>query len=801
MITNYIKVAIRNILKYKFFSTINVLGLSIGMACCLFIFIYVTDELSYDRFHKDAANTYRIGLFGRIAGQEINTSNSSWPVASTMQNEIPGVENALRLWSRGQSLVFKYEDKVFSEKNIVYADSNFFDFFTFELLEGDRSTVLKEPNTVVLTPALATKYFGQENPIGKLIAIGNDNASFKVTGLATPAPGNSHFHYSALISFESSKGQLFEGWTGNSLHTYVRLNPNNSPEEVNKKLEDIVAKYVGYELEQGLGIKFEEFKKNGGEYRYYLYPLTDSHLRSQTQDDIEPNGDIKYVYIFSIIGVFILVIACINFMNLSTARSASRAKEVGLRKTLGSARNQMIGQFLSESVLYSLVAIAIAVGITYLLMPSFNLLSGKTLTLEVFLQPQFLVALFGLILFVGVVAGSYPAFYLTSFNAVEVLKGKVRAGVKTKGVRSTLVVVQFAISIFLIIATAIVLQQLQYLQSKNLGLDKENVIVLQNTGKLGESRETFKNSALQLSGVDQASYTNNSFPGINNTTVFRTKGSEVDHLAGSYYADHDHLNVLKLELLYGRFFSKDFQSDSTAILVNEAAVKQFGWADPLNEELVNFNNPEPVTNRVIGVVKDFNFESLKNEVRPLVISYTDVSRFLLVRYSGNPESTVAALKELWNQQNTGSPFEYTFLDQDFDALFRAEQRLKNIFIIFAGLAIFIACLGLFALTAFTTEQRTKEIGIRKAMGATVPNLTLLLSKEFTILVLVAFVPAAAASWYYMNIWLEDFAYKIQINPLVLLIGGLIAFVVAWITVGFQALRAAKANPVNSLRYE
>ena len=801
MIKNYIKVAIRNILKYKLFSAINVLGLSIGMACCLFIFIYVTDELSYDKFHKDANKIYRVGLFGRIAGQEINTSSSSWPVASTMQNEIPGVESALRLWSRSEPIVFKYDEIVFSEEKVIYADSNFFDFFSFELIKGDPSTVLTEPNTVVLTPSLATKYFGQENPIGKLIIIGNDNVSFKVTGLASPAPGNSHFHYSALVSFESSKGQLFEGWTGNSLHTYVKLNPQNRVEDTNHNLDGIVAKYVGKEVEQGLGISFDEFKKNGGEYRYYLYPLTDTHLKSPTQDDIEPNGEVKYVYIFSIIGIFILVIGCINFMNLSTARSASRGKEVGLRKTLGSVRSQLIGQFLAESVIYSLVAIVLAIGITYLLMPSFNLLSGKALTLDVFSQPQFLLALLGLILFVGFVAGSYPAFYLTSFNAVEVLKGKVRAGVKTKGVRSTLVVVQFAISIFLIIATAVVIQQLQFLQSKNLGLDKENVIVLQNTGKLGTGRQAFKNSVMQISGMEQSSYTNNSFPGINNTTVFRTKGSEVDHLAGSYYADYDHLDVLKLELKEGRFFSKDFASDSTAVLVNEAAVKQFGWTDPLNEEVINFNGPKPDTNRVIGVVKDFNFESLKTEVRPLVISFTDVSRYLLVRYHGNPETVLSSMNDLWNQQNTGAPFEYTFLDQDFDALFRAEQRLKNIFMIFAGLAIFIACLGLFALAAFTTEQRTKEIGIRKAMGATVPNLTLLLSKEFTILVLIAFVPAAAASWYFMNAWLQDFAYRIQISPMVLVAGGLIAFIVAWVTVGFQALKASKANPVNSLRYE
>lgn len=801
MIKNYLKVAVRNILKYKFFSAINVLGLSIGMACCLFIFIYVTDELSYDQFHTDANNIYRVGLLGRMAGQEFNTSNSSWPVASTMQNEIPGVESGLRMWPRLVPLVFKYEDKAFSESGVFYADSNFFEFFTFGLIEGDPATVLTEPNTVVLTPELATKYFGAENPIGKLITIGNDNTSFKVTGLAEPAPGNSHFHYKALISFESAKGQLFEGWTGNSLQTYVKVNANNSLEEINKKLEDIVAKYVGVEVEQGLGISFEEFKKNGGEYKYYLYPLVDTHLKSPAQDDIEPNGEMKYVYIFSLIGVFILIIACINFMNLSTAKSSSRAKEVGLRKTLGSARSQMVWQFLAESIIYSVLAIIIAIGMTYLLLPSFNLLAGKNLVLGQILKPEFGLGIVLIILFVGLVAGSYPAFYLTSFNAVEVLKGKLKAGVRSKGVRSTLVVVQFSISIFLIIATAIVLQQLNFLQSKNLGMDKQNVIVLQNTSKLGDGREAFKNSLLQQSGIEVVSYTNNSFPGVNNTTVFRTKGSEQDQLAGSYYVDYDHLSALKLELKEGRFFSIDFPSDSNAVIVNEAAVKQFGWTDPLNEEVINFNGPEPVANRVIGVVKDFNFESLKTEVRPLVISFTKVSRYLLVRYTGNPEVVISSIRELWNQQATGSPFEYTFLDQDFDALFRAEQRLKNIFMIFAGLAIFIACLGLFALAAFTTEQRTKEIGIRKAMGATVSNLTLLLSKEFTILVVIAFVPAAAASWYFMNEWLQDFAYRIYINPLILVIGGVLAFVVAWLTVGFQALRAAKANPVSSLRYE
>ncbi len=801
MIKNYLKVAIRNILKYKFFSAINVLGLSIGISCCLFIFIYVSDELSFDRFHKDVDRIYRVGLLGRMAGQEFNTSNSSWPVGETMQEEIPGVEASIRLWPRSVPLVFKYEDKSFSEKEVIFADSNFFDFFSFELLQGDPATVLKEPNSIVLTPSIAEKYFGKEDPIGKILLMGTDAKALKVTGLVAPAPGNSHFHYSILVSFMTAKGLLFEGWTGNSLQTYVKLNSQTTMEETNTKLEEIVAKYVGAEVEQGLGISFKEFKENGGEYKYYLYPLADTHLNSPTQDDIEPNGEMKYVYIFSLIGVFILIIACINFMNLSTARSSSRAKEVGLRKTMGSQRAQMVWQFLAESAVYSFVATIIAIGFAYLLMPYFNLLAGKKLTFESILNIEFGITLLTLILFVGLVAGSYPAFYLTSFNAVEVLKGKLRAGMKSKGVRSTLVVVQFAISIFLIIATAIVLQQLQFLQSKNLGMDKQNVIILQNARKLGASRLAFKNSVQQIPGVEKSSYTNNPFPGVNNTTVFRTKGSEQDQLSGTYYADYDQLDVLKFELAEGRFFSRDFLTDSSAVIVNEAAVKQFGWTNPINEELISFNGPEPKTLKVIGVVKNFNFESLKTEVRPLIIAFTEQSNYLLIRYSGSPEQIINSLNNLWNQHASGDPFEYTFLDQDFDALFRAEQRLKNIFMVFAGLAVFIACLGLFALAAFTTEQRTKEIGIRKAMGATVPNLTMLLSKEFSILVVIAFLPAAFASWYFMDMWLQDFAYRIDINPILFVISGLLAFIIAWLTVGFQALRAAKANPVSSLRYE
>jgi putative ABC transport system permease protein len=801
MIRNYLTVAIRNILKHKFFAAINILGLAIGMACCLMIFIYVQDEISYDKFHRDADNMYRIALHGRIAGQEIRTTNSSLPVGPTMKDEIPGVESIVRLSEGGSGTIFKVDDKIFGEDRVFYADSNFFEFFTFPLVKGDPATALLEPNALVLTEELAKKYFGDEDPIGKIVSVGNDRLACKVTGVASAVPSNSHFHFNAVISFRTVEKNFFNGWTGNSIQTYIRKTPATSAADINAKLEDIVQKYVGVELEQGLGINFDEFRKNGGIYSYYIYPMTDSHLYSGLPDDMEPGNDIRYVYIFSGVGLFILLIACINFMNLSTARSAGRAKEVGLRKTLGSDRSQMIFQFLAESFIYSAVAVLIAIAMTYLVLPYFNLLSGKTLSLAALLQPAFFVAVLILIVIVGFIAGSYPAFYLTSFNAVEVLKGKLRAGMKSKGVRSTLVVVQFSLSTLLIIATAVVFQQLTYMQNKNLGLDQHQIINVRNAGVLNTNRESFRNSILSLAGVQGASYTNNTFPGVNNTTVFRVKGSDVDYLSGKYYCDVHHLDVLKLSIKEGRFFSEEFPSDSSAAILNEAAVKEFGLKDPLSSEVVDFNGDTPETLKVVGVVKDFNFETLKTNVRPMVIRMTKVSRNLLVRYEGDPTELLASIESLWRKNASDEPFSYTFLDQDFDALFRSEMRLRDVFTTFSVLAIFIASLGLFALAAFTTEQRTKEIGIRKAMGASTTGLTLLLSKEFTRLVLIAIVPAVVAGWYGADWWLKDFAYRVEISPLIYIGSALVAIVIAWVTVSYQSIKAARSNPVNSLRYE
>jgi putative ABC transport system permease protein len=800
MFKNYFNIAIRNMMKHKFFSAINILGMTIGITACLLIVLYVTDELSYDRFHAKADRIYQVGLHGKIGGQDIMTSTTCPPMAEAFVKEIPGIEEATRIANFWDASVIRYNDKTFKEEKMFYADSNFFSFFSFGLVEGDPKTSLVEPNSVVLTKSMASKYFGTEPAIGKLLTIGSDQ-TFKVTGITEDCPSNSHFIYNVLISSSSGKHLKSTEWLNNFLHTYFVLEKGASISSVEEKFKDLTVKYVGPEIERMMGASLKQMEEQGGAFGYYSTKLTDIHLRSKSQHDMEPAGNIMYVYFFGSIGVFIIVIACINFMNLSTARSAGRAKEVGLRKTLGSLRGQMIGQFLAESMMYSTITVILSLGFCYFLLPQFNLLAGKHLGMEIMASPLFIVSMIGLIIFVGLVAGSYPAFYLTSFNAVEVLKGKARAGLKSKGVRSTLVVFQFALSIFLIIFTVIVFQQISFMQERNLGIDKHNVLVMHSAYRLGNNMDAFKNALNDQTGIVKSSYTNNNFPGVNSTTVFKSAGSDQDHIMGVYYADYDHQDVMKFELKDGRYFSKDFPSDSSAILLNEAAVKEFGYTNPLQEEVIYNDDGQQERLRVVGVFKDFNFESLKIKVRPLAIRLINKSHQLMIRYEGSSTGAVASIEKLWKQHAPNEPFDYTFLDQNYDELFRSEQRMGQLFSVFASLAIFIACLGLFALAAFTAEQRTKEIGIRKAMGATTTGLTILLSKEFTRLVIIAFIPAAAGAWWVVTNWLNGFAYHVEVSPLVFVASGVVAIVIAWLTVSFQSIKAASSNPVESLRYE
>lgn len=798
MLFNYLKVAVRNILRYKFYAFINIFGLTVGIAASLFVLIYVYDELSYDKFHHDYEDIYALKLIGRVAGQDFLTSNTSPPIAPDAMAEIPGIEGYARLRPYYGTPVIRYEDKMFAESQIFFTDSSVFDFFDFKLLKGDPVNALTEPNTIVLNEDLAAKYFGEEDPVGKLMTIGNDNTTYKVTGVVENAPSNSSIQFNGLASWTTLSEENTTNWMNNGMYTYFRI-PNADLDDFNASMRELTIKNIGPMLEQFMGVNYSQFEEQGGLYGYYAYPFENTHLYEELDDLMVPNSSISYVYIFSAIGIFILIIACINFMNLSTARSSGRAKEVGLRKTLGSLRRQMIGQFLIESIIYSFVATLMAVIIVYLLLPSFNTLSGKELTTEILFSSFTIWTTLGVALFVGLIAGSYPAFYLTSFSAAEVLKGKVRAGMKSGWVRSVLVVFQFAISIALIAGTVVVYNQLNFMQNKNLGLDKENVLIVSNTRGLGNELGAFKNSISAFTNINSASYTTSVFPGVNNSSAFRPDGSDQDYILGNFSADYDFLDVMKFELVEGRFLSQDFPSDSNATVVNEATVEHLEWEDPIGKKIFDFNREQML--EVVGVVKDYNFESLKSRIRPIIVKLANGGNNMVVRYEGDPREAITNLEGEWSKILPSEPFDYRFLDENYDELFRAEQRLSKLISVLSVIAIFIATLGLLGLSAYTAEQRTKEIGIRKVMGASTFTLTTLMSREFTKLVIIAFVLAAVPSWYFANGWLEEFAYRVEMNPLTIVIAGVSALLVAWATVSYQAVKAAMSDPVKALRYE
>lgn len=802
MLKNYFTVSIRNIRKRKVFAGINLLGMTAGITACLLIALYVIDEFSYDRFHTNADRIYQVGRDNKFGGRDVRSTSVCPPLADAMLSEMPEVESTFRMHRWGKPIL-RYGEKSFTEDKVFFAESNFFDFFSFRLISGNAQTALKEPNSMVLTEKTARKYFGDENPLEKLILMGEgeDKVPYKITGVAADCPNNSHFSFDVLLS-DAGPDSYFKlnAWLNSGVFTYFLLRKNTSVSAVEKKLENIVEKYVAPEVQKFLGISLDQFSKTGGVYSYYTTKITDIHLKSTSQEDIEPGGSMMYIYVFGGIGIFIVAIACINFMNLSTAQSAGRAKEVGLRKTLGSLRSQMIGQFLAESMLYSLVAVALAVVLCYFLLPAFNMLSGKEMSMINLLDVKFIFGVGLMLLIVGLLAGSYPAFYLTSFSPVDVLKGKVSTGLKSKGFRSTLVVFQFAISIFLIIVTSVVYTQINFMQQ--LGMDKKNVLVIETGHRLGKNGEAFRNALVQQAGVSKVSFTVNKFPGVYRPGVMRSARSGGDHLVGIYRADFDFQDVLKFEMKEGRYFSKDFPSDSTAVVINEAAAKEFGFDKTEGQEVLHSPNGTYVPAYVIGIMKDFNFESYRDNVRPLAIFlYRSSLGNLMVRYEGNAKTVIDNTAKLWKQYGNSEPFEYSFMDENFDKLFHSEERMGQVLSVFSGLAIFIACLGLFALAAFTAEQRTKEIGIRKVMGASVRSLSMTLTKEFIMLVFIAFVPAATIGWWVSSHWLSGFAYRVDINLFIFLIAGVSAVAIAWLTVGYQSIKAARANPVDSLRHE
>lgn len=806
MIKSYFKITYRALLKNKFYSAINILGLSLGMAASILIIIFIVDELSYDKFHPQGELIYRVNMQGKMNGNEFNMALSPAPMSQALKDEVPEVADAIRLGAF-RTMPIRYEDKTFTEPMMLVAESNFFDFFGFELLQGDPKTALSGTDKIVLTETAAKKYFGNEDAIGEIIFRGSDKTATEVSGVVADPPHNSHIDFDMILSGESWGYMKDLQWSSNNLYTYFQIHPQSNPENVKTALDSFIQKYFGPEIEQYLGISLESFLAQGNQFGYLTQPIHDIHLYSDLDEEIKPSGSIQYLYVFGAIALFIIVIACINFMNLATARSANRAKEVGVRKSVGAGKGRLIGQFLSESMVYSFVSGIVALILIILALRPFNGLSGKDLGLEIFANPLIILGYLGFMILIGLMAGSYPAFYLTSFSPVAVLKGKIRSGVKRSNFRNGLVVFQFIVSISLIISSMVVYKQLNYMQEKDLGFQKENVLKLIHTRSLGINAEAFKQELLGNTGFISASFANALPPNIDWNSVFKTSDTNQDFLCNLNFVDHDHLETMKYELVMGRFFSRDYPSDTGAILLNESAFKQMGWTTlDGNQRLGGFwnVNSEPVQREVIGVLRDFNFESLKSSVRPLIMALgPNPNQEMAIRIGpGDLETKLSFLEATWKKHADGAAFEYSFVDQNFEALFQSEQKMGNIILIFTVLAISIACLGLLGLAAYTTEQRSKEISIRKTLGASMAHLVTILSKDFTILVLVAFVIAGPLAYYFMtNYWLTNFAYRIEIDVLLILLAGVISVTISWLTVSYQSFKTAANNPVDYLKNE
>lgn len=805
MLKNYLKIVFRTLQKNKVYASINILGLSLGIAASVLIVVFVADELSYDQFHPQSENLYRVDFSGKLNGNEFNMAMTGAPIGPAMAEEIPEVESTLRV-GQWESVPIQYEELTFTEGNILVVDKNFFDFFGFELLQGDPATVLDGPNKIVITQDNARKYFGDEDPIGKVLLRGSDKTASEITGVISNPPSNSHLTYDMIISGESWEYMKNENWSSNNLYTYFRTYPEVDLSNVQTSLDGFIEKYFGPEIEQYLGFSMDELRAQGNNVGYGFMPVEEIHLYSELSEEPTTPGNIQYLYIFGAISIFIILIACINFMNLATAKSANRAKEVGVRKSIGAGRTSLVGQFLSESMIYSFISGFVALIFILVALQPFNALSGKNLSWMVFLDPILLLGFFAFLFFVGLVAGSYPAFYLTSFSPSEVLKGKVRKGAKRSGFRNGLVIFQFIVSICLIISSLVVYKQLTYMQEVNLGFDKENVINLLHTRALGNNAEAFKQELLSNTGFVAASFANNLPPKIDWTSVYRAVDTEQDYLFTMNWVDQDHLDAMGYEMVRGRFFSEDFPTDSSALIVNESAFKQIGWTELDGTQKISgyFDADTNEEREVIGVIKDFNYDNLKLKIEPLIMGIApDYYQEMAIRLNpGDITDRINLIEELWSKYANGAAFEYSFVDSNFDSLYRSEKNMGNIILVFTVLAISIACLGLFGLAAYTTEQRSKEISIRKAMGATMPHLVTLLSKDFTVLVLIAFVIAGPLAYYVMDqYWLQNFAFRTSIGWVLIFGAGMLSILIAWLTVSYQSFKTAASNPVDYLKSE
>jgi putative ABC transport system permease protein len=808
MIYNYFKIAFRNLAKYKFISFINLFGLTIGLTCCLLITTYILNELSYDRYNKNADNIYRITrtFYSNDGVQALQLSTISPPFGYYLPGDFPDIKKMTRLLGNGTT-TFRYQDNIFNEKNSFFADENLFDVFTVNVVKGNPKTALKDPFTVMLTEEVAKKYFGNEDPMNKVLRA-NNQFDVKVTGVYKAFPSNAHLHPEILISFNTLKDSAVYGeknlqtnWGNNSFFTYILL-PDKYP------VKSLLAQFPPF-LDRRMASEYtgklpSQLTKLG------LQKLTDIHLHSHTDYEAEPNGDITRVYIFAAIALFILLIACINYMNLSTARSTLRAKEIGIRKVIGARKKELIFQFLGESILLCWSALLLAGLCTFLALPFLNKISGQELSIHTLLQWKIIIPLLLTPFIVGIISGIYPALFMSSFQPVKTLKGLFRIGGRGISFRKVLVVTQFSISIILIIATAIVFQQLHYVQTKSLGFDKDKILTLAYSNEVSKQYDAFRTDLLKNAAFKDVTRSSRIPTGrlLDDMNAYTINGDSLQQVSTDIKyvcVDHDFTSTFNVPMKAGRFFSRDYGTDTSSFVINESAAGILGWNNP-NEAIGKALKYGDTKGNIIGVLKDFHFESMHQAIIPMIFLllppsqsyYNNVS----VKIAGNDiASALSYMESTWKKFFPGTPFDYAFLDQKFDKLYASEQRQGTLFTLFACIAIFIACLGLFGLSAFTISQRIKEIGVRKVLGADVSGIVTLLSKDFLKLVGIAAIMAFPVAYYAMNNWLKDFAYRIHIQWWVFIIAGIIAAFIAFITVSFQAIKAAVANPVKSLRTE
>ncbi|MCB0491305.1 MAG: ABC transporter permease [Cyclobacteriaceae bacterium] len=826
MLKSILLIAFRNLRKHTFYSTINIAGLAIGVSACLLITLFIIDELSYDKYNEKADRIYRINNEIKFGGNHIQAATSAAPTAHTLLQDYPEVEATVRFRSYGSYLV-KAENSTenIKENNVIWTDSTFFKIFSVKVIEGNPNTALKEPASIAISQRTAEKYFPNESALGKTMILDN-KYNAKVTAVYENIPSTSHFHFDILIAMVGdwpvAREAQSTAYLSNNFNTYLLLKEGADAKAFERKFPEFLIKYIGPQIAQALGIEFtlEKFREEGNVYEMTLIPLRDIHLHSDATAELESNGSITYVYLLGIVAFFILGIACINFMNLSTARSSNRAKEVGVRKVMGSARTNLVRQFLLESTMVTVFAFFVAISLVYLALPIFNGLALKQLHIP-FDNPVFYLIMVGAALLVGMIAGIYPSFFLSAFNPVDVLKGKGSSGMKSGLVRSGLVVFQFVISIFLIVGAITVNRQLQYIQNKKLGFNKDQVIVIQDAYALRPNKvESFKQEVLKNSNI-QSGTISGYLPVKNGNSSrsdnpFWREGSDpsTENMVSmqNWQVDHDYLKTFDMNILEGRDFSLDFPSDSSAVILNEAAAYQFGFdGDPIGRRISTLGgslpdgSPDPNNTKswtIVGVVENFHFSTMRESITPLGLFIGKSDGSVSFRYSAkDSQEVIQTIENTWKSLAPGQPFQYSFLDDDFGGMYAAEQRLGKIFTFFAGLAIVIACLGLFALTAFTAEQRSKEIGIRKVLGASVSSIVLLLSKEFGRLIIIAFIIAIPFAWYSVDWWLKGYVYKAQIGAMVYMIAGLIAFLIAWLTMGYQSIKAASSNPIDALKSE